>query len=86
MQQQCSRDGAKSSILSNDRPRIWGRKLITPSRFLADDVKLVSLVNGRANLVISTLFGDTHYSFDLGSHAHRCLSDIVAVLDAERPE
>lgn len=78
MQQQCSRDGAKSSILSNDRE--------AQRRFLADDVKLVSLVNGRANLVISTLFGDTHYSFDLGSHAHRCLSDIVAVLDAERPE
>lgn len=78
MQQQCSRDGAKSSILSNDRE--------AQRRFLVDDVKLVSLVNGRANLVISTLFGDTHYSFDLGSHAHRCLSDIVAVLDAERPE
>ena len=78
MQQQCSRDGVKSSILSNDRE--------AQRRFLVDDVKLVSLVNGRANLVISTLFGDTHYSFDLGSHAHRCLSDIVAVLDAERPE
>lgn len=72
MQQQCSRDGAKSSILSSDRVEHLVRR--------PDDVH-VNIVNGDANLIISTLGGHFHFFFSLDSAFHRKLSAIVAALD-----
>lgn len=72
MQQQCSRDDAKSSILSNDRVEHLVRR--------PDDVG-VAIIDGVARLRVSTPGGYHHYFFDIGSAFHRKLSLIVKALD-----
>lgn len=75
MQQQCSRDGVNSSILSSDRVEHLVQR--------PDDVG-VAIIDGVARLCVSTPSGYQHYFFDVGSAFHSKLSLIVKALDAER--